>query len=78
MLEYCCTFMQIVVCIFILAAASQASRFAELDFVSVNATSLIEPQPTIVVGCQYTLTPFIARHEQVRCQKIAATFVRSL
>lgn len=51
------------------AVASQATRFVEFDYVSVNATSLVEPHMTIVSGCQYSLTPFIARYEQVRESK---------
>ena len=57
--------LQIVIAIYLSALASQSSRFVEFEFVSVNVTSLVDPT-AYVTGCRYTLTPFIARYEQVR------------
>ena len=56
--------LQIVVVIYVAALLSQSSRFVEFDFEPVNVTSRVHP-PTNVTGCQYTLTPFIGRHQQV-------------
>ena len=56
--------LQIVVAIYLAALASQASRFVEVEFESVNVTSRIDPA-TVVTGCRYTLTPLIHRYQQV-------------
>ena len=69
---------QIVVAIYLAALASQASRFVEYEFESVNVTSRIDPA-TVVAGCRYILTPLIARHQQVgsTCCDIAGQWCNS-
>ena len=75
-----CTFcsvrlsLQIVVAIYVAALLSQASRFVEYDFVSVNVTSRVDPT-VYVTGCRYRLTSFIRRHEQVGCSPLARRLV---
>jgi len=56
--------LQIVAAVYAAALLSQASRFVEYDFESVNVTSLVDSS-AYVTGCRYKLTSFIGRHQQV-------------
>jgi len=63
--------LQIVVAVYVAALLSQASRFVEFEFESVNVTSRVD-SATYVTGCCYRLTSFIGRHQQVGTRSLLA------